>query len=232
MRYAHERTHAPRVYRPTAQYPPPAHDATAWGSVERYLTARGCNPDLAKLHGWYPSTRAGDGALRIVIPAPHTDGTAYWQARCLVDDEVTPRYLSPSSPRGDGLVVVYPSPYLPSAVYVVVEGPMDALAIAQHGAVGISLMGNRPPKVVWDRIGKLVRGHRVALYPDSDAVGETAGWLTNLSRRGILSEYMLPAGKDFASLSWDAQKGVLAQVIQGGRREKTYRRTDEIRRSE
>lgn len=219
MIYTHDRREAARAPRTSARkvtYPPPLNTPVAWGSFDRYLTSRGCDPEIAKRHGWYPSEHAGDDQLRVVIPAPWSNGTPYWQARCLVEDQ-TPRYLSPNASRGDGLVVVYAIPIPSDPVYVVVEGPIDALALASWGVVGIGLMGNHPPATVWERIRSLARGHRVILYPDSDAIAEAAGWLTQLRKYGILAEYCAPIGKDFADLTLTQRKEVVASWELGRR---------------
>lgn len=190
-------------------YPPADSTPSAWGSFDRYLIDRQCSPELAKYHGWYPSRCAGDEYLRIVIPAPWSDGTPYWQARS-IPDGVSPRYRSPNASRGDGLVIVYPTPLSSPPTYVIVEGPIDALALAGCGIVGIGLMGNTPPAVVWHRVASLVSGSRVLVYPDSDAVAEAAGWLTQLRTRGIIAEYCVPVSKDFADLSFNRRKEVIA----------------------
>lgn len=194
-------------------YPIVDSTPSAWGSFDRYIIDRECSPELAKYHGWYPSRSAGDKHLRIIIPAPWSDGTPYWQARC-ISDGVFPRYRSANAPRGDGIVIVYPSPLSSPPTYVIVEGPIDALALAGCGVVGIGLMGNTPSAVVWDRIKSLVSGHRVLVYPDSDAVTEAAEWLTQLRARGIIAEYCVPVGKDFADLPFSRRQEVVLSWAQ------------------
>ena len=107
--------------------------------VDAYLEDRGLNPRVAEANFWYPSSEAGDDRPRIVIPASATPPNVYWQARAIDGDE-EPRYQSPSAPRGDACILVWPKAINRSQL-VVAEGPLDALAAADAGYVGVATMG-------------------------------------------------------------------------------------------
>lgn len=178
--------------------------------MNRYLVERACNPELAKQNGWYPSRSAGDRFLRIVIPAPHSDGTPYWQARLISAQDGAPRYLSPAADRGNAVVMVYPQPVRSDAWYAIVEGAFDALALARQGVIGIALMGLAPNREVWSRVASLVRDRRVMLCPDSDAVAAAGAWHRELFARGVVASFWTPTAKDFASLSLPQRAAIVA----------------------
>lgn len=107
-----------------------------------YLDARHLDAHLAQENGWYLSNDAQDSYRRIVIPAiTHKAGHVYWQARDITGKAFV-RYQSPKGPRYEALIRVYPFDK-PDGI-VVVEGPMDALAAAGAGYIGIALMGMTP----------------------------------------------------------------------------------------
>lgn len=139
MHYEHERLEKkdkrPRV---GAQAPKEAPELNA--RMESYLTLRGLDYKTARHNGWYASLNAGDEHPRIVMPATNSCGLNFWQARA-IDRGVEPRYQSPSVPRGDSVIQVYPlcKNWLP--VLVVAEGPMDVLAAASCGIRGVALLG-------------------------------------------------------------------------------------------
>ena len=118
----------------------PAADATLAAVSDDYLEDRGLDPKVAEANFWYPSSEAGDNRPRIVIPANATGPNIYWQARAIDSDE-EPRYQSPSAPRGDACIIAWPNPVGHPHV-VIVEGPMDALAAAMAGYVGVATMGS------------------------------------------------------------------------------------------
>ena len=97
-----------------------------------YLKERGLSWDLAEENGWYPSRNAMDSFLRIVIPALTTvKDHIYWQARA-VSKNVHIRYQTPRGPRHGALVRVRALPDDEhTCEVVIVEGPLDALAVAE-----------------------------------------------------------------------------------------------------
>lgn len=191
-------------------YPHRVQDPALVRQMTAYLTARQLSPTLAQWAGWYP-TVVGE-CPRIVIPAPWSDGTPYWQARAMVEHPV--RYLSPAAERGDGVVVVSPVSQSSSAWVAIAEGPMDALALAEHGCVGIALMGNRPSPVVWARVASLARGHRVMVVPDADAVPAAGRWMVELAKRGVSARLAVLPGKDFSDLSRAQREEVVSSWTQ------------------
>ena len=117
----------------------PIADATLAAFADDYLEERGLDPKVAEANFWYPSSEAGDDRPRIVIPASATPPNVYWQARA-IDGDDEPRYQSPTAPRGDACILVWPK-VLTRPHVVVVEGPLDALAAAEEGYVGVATMG-------------------------------------------------------------------------------------------
>lgn len=139
-----------------------------------YLEQRHLDPTLAQENGWYPSLDAQDCYPRIVISAiTHKAGHVYWQARDITGKAFI-RYQSPQGPRHEALVRVFP--YDKPLGIVIVEGPMDALAAAGEGYVGIALMGMTPSKATLYHLFLLIEDNReldtlVVLDRDSAANG-------------------------------------------------------------
>lgn len=190
--------------RVSAPYPPRAEEL--WPQFDQYLSDRGLDPALARVNNWYPSTSAGDAVPRIVIPCTNSAGAGYWQARAMqVTDK---RYQSPSVTRGDSVVVVWPTGD-PRAV-VVVEGPMDALAAAGEGCLGVALMGNTPPARVLNFVSTLASSLPVLVVGDSDALREASHTAGALAIRGRKTQLvMLQGAKDLAELTPALRKNYL-----------------------
>ncbi len=168
MNYAHEGARVERVKAPSQPVVLPQEDARLSGEMRQYLNSRALPNHLALYNGWYPAHY--QQAPRIVIPATSLANTwPYFQARAM--DNHPMRYASPKAPRGDALVVCYPPGTATHCV--IVEGPMDALAAAGTGAVGVALMGNQPGPLVLAHIHSYVRCYsRVSIIPDVDAYVE------------------------------------------------------------
>lgn len=115
-----------------------------------YLNERGISYGIATRQLWYPSDSAGDALPRVVIPAAsRNENNRYWQARAMVPAEK--RYTSPYASRGDAIILFYDIVTRLSP-WVVVEGPMDALSLMQHGIKSIGLMGLTPSAEVIEHI--------------------------------------------------------------------------------
>ncbi len=154
----------------------PEVDNAGWPLLKRYLEGRELDPSLALFNGWYPSKTAGDEFARVVIPCFSTvPENMYWQARGM--EAVTIRYQSPHGcQRGDAIVRVIPHEGRPKGT-VVVEGPMDALAAAGAGFVGVALMGAVPPVDAIRTAFDVAVGTRVLVVADEGALGAfTAVW--------------------------------------------------------
>lgn len=171
-----DREHGPPVTgkpycttRPTRSALPEDQEA-----VEKYLSDRGLDPGIAARNGWYPSRVAGDAELRVVIPCLSADLTnRYWQGRRLTDskDKFPLRYTSPHNvKRGDALAVVV-NGEIERKGTVLVEGPMDALAAAGVGYLGIGWMGTDPGNEPIELARRIVVPNQpVYVVSDKDAV--------------------------------------------------------------
>lgn len=187
MIYEHEREErkAPRVQPAPENISMPDLDPKHWITMTRYLDSRGLDFRLAVENGWYPSTEAGDTSPRVVIPC-HPHDLRFWQARAL--DASPKRYQSPHRDPAGAVVVVFPV-HAPRGV-VVLEGPMDALAAAELGFLGVALMGATPSAARLRTVARIIRRSppRVIVIPDTDAVNEARN--TRL-RLAILAEHVI-----------------------------------------
>lgn len=202
MIYTHERLEAKRpagvglISEPAPQPLLIEKDPTPWQRMSEYLEGRGLSFTTARYNGCYPILRNG---LRLYIPArTRIDGHVYWQARSM-DGNVL-RYNSPFGPRRDALVVMR-SVKRVLRYYekvAIVEGPLDALAVAEHvDCMGIGLMGVTPSDEVLGHVLHLLTVYQpqvTLLVADRDSVGEMAkiqGWL---AMKGYLSQMRIPQG--------------------------------------
>jgi hypothetical protein len=197
--YEHERVERrqQKVLPPARAVMPP--EAIEYRSVmTEYLTKRGLSAALARLNGWYPSDRAGDGEPRIVIPAVNRAGRVFWQARAMGD--ALKRYQSPAAPRLDSLILVWPHG-TPSAV-VAVEGPMDALAAAEWDALGVALMGMAPPAEALSHLAVLLPDLPVIVLADADALPAAVRTFARLAEWGRIGRLVSPPApyKDLAEV--------------------------------
>jgi len=206
FRSGHEvRTVSP--VRAITRLPYPKHESSAEAEAAfvRYLTNRDLSPDLAALNGWYPTLDGGDDVLRIVIPASNSLDYPYWQARAIPAVPSEARYLSPNVPRTDSVIIVWPgkSRTTKPGVVAVVEGPMDALAAAGTGVVGVATMGGMPPTAVYSYLARLFHGKTMIVIPDRDMQAAGSRSVRELRERGIAAWLrLLPAsGKDLCALS-------------------------------
>ncbi len=161
-----------RAVKPSAPVVVPSPNWSLDEMMDAYVRYRGLSANLARENGWYPYYDE-NRCPRILMPAQSEINTwPYYQARAMI--ESPKRYVSPSCPRGDALIVVYP-PLNTDYGVVLVEGPMDALAAAGEGYVGISTMGATPNELIVNHIVHLARAYPKRLVvPDSDAIWEGA----------------------------------------------------------
>lgn len=187
-----------------------------WRMATIYLENRGLDWSTARYNGWYPSEEAGDNNPRLVIPAYSLQtGNRFWQARSM--NHAEPRYQSPHAARGDAVIFVrqaggsgiFPR-IVNSSTYVVVEGPMDALAAAGCGFNAIALMGNTPSEEVLFLTCKLLRGKMTLLIPDSDAPQALVPTLAYLASQGVQCNFLIPPAKDLADLSFEERVKLLS----------------------
>lgn len=198
MDYKHERPSVERSLPKRAHVPMPKQTPELWPKFDEYLLSRGLNPDVARTNRWYPSVHAGDTNPRIVIPATNSNGSVYWQARAMVS--VDRRYQSPPVWRGDSIIVAWPVGDLGlDDPVVVVEGPMDALAAASAGYVGIALMGKAPGEAVLNHVAGYLHKRPVLVVADSDAVADASRIAAALAARGRRCRIMeIRPNKDLA----------------------------------
>ncbi len=194
-----------REARPTAPVKPvvlPQMNKSLYPLMIEYLRGRDLSYVIASENGWYPTIDRYRWP-RVVIPASSLKNSwPYYQARLIVDaPEDVKRYMSPSAPRGDALAIVFPNKCTMGSI--IVEGPMDALAAAGMGYVGIGLMGNTPNQAVLDHIEEIVKTYGTCfVIPDRDAFQEGVEITAELWTRGIKCTLKrISGGKDLAKLS-------------------------------
>jgi hypothetical protein len=141
--------------------------------MKAYLLKRGLSMDVAEANGWYPSRDAVDNFLRIVIPAVTIKlEYVYWQARA-VSPNVHIRYQTPKGPR-HGALVILKAYDLPTRKVVVVEGPMDALAVAACGYDALAVMGMTPGEQALGHLVKLVNKRPALVVLDNEPDAQAA----------------------------------------------------------
>jgi len=209
--YAHDYEERKRPAKPTKPVVVPTVDTTLWPAMEHYLENRNLDFITAKENGWYPA-RDREGTPRIVVPASSLANTwPYYQARAMNDHPK--RYDSPSAPRGDALIVVHPKNDFPTcAPKVIVEGPMDALAAAGTGAVGIALMGCAPSLEALVYLAHLLRTFPgpCILIPDKDALVEGAKVVAYVWKEGLQCTLRPTLSKDLAAMAPEQRMACLS----------------------
>lgn len=207
MTYQHEYQERREPRAPSRPVVMPPYEPKLDRHMEEYLVSRGLSSRIAEENGWYPTI---DYAMcaRVVIPSSSlVNSWPYYQARLIVEAHPNvKRYVSPAVPRGDALAVVFPSKCVLGSI--VVEGPMDALAAAGMGYVGVALMGNKPSEAVLDHIEEIVKVYGDCyVIPDRDAFQEGAEITAKLWARGVRCTLKsIQGAKDLAELSPERRK--------------------------
>jgi hypothetical protein len=194
--YAHEQREKKTRYEgPRPGFPEQDEDLDS--RMDAYLHSRYLSPDLARANGWYPSRYKG--APRIVIPCSNSAGVPYFQARDM-SGKAKLRYASPAASRDDSIVLLFPEgDFKGSAVF---EGPMDALAAAAHGYLGVAIMGNQPTREVFEYLVKHVRAAQpVMVVPDMDMLEFGPAVLCALGQAGISGMIRVPHKKDLGEMN-------------------------------
>lgn len=184
-----------------------------WPMMQTYLKSRELDFECAKANLWYPSSTAGDGVNRIVMPATNLRGCAYWQARAMGKEE--PRYQSPSVPRSDSVIQVYPlnTDWLP--MLIISEGPMDALAAATHGIRAIALMGLSPTDDTLATVKTFMEDVKHTMFfADRDALPETVELLRRCLKLNIHFTISSPEPyKDLAAIPKSKRNSILQMFL-------------------
>lgn len=198
----------------TSPPPRPIKEQWALDLMQEYLSSRDLSYNLALMNGCYPCK--SKDAVRIYIPArTRIKDHIYWQARAIEDSWL--RYDSPQGPKRDALIVFSNKSYfnhLGLSNVVIVEGPLDALAVASLDShIGISLMGNNPGQESLDHLADMVirlKPLQVFCVADRDAVGPMHKIQSYLAMRGIMSQLKVPLDKkDLACYSVEERRRLL-----------------------
>lgn len=212
MNYAHERGERRQGHTPSKPVVLPPLSTAHWAHMKAYLRKRGLSPPLAAHNGWYPTVDSYS-TPRIVIPAQSLVNTwPYYQARAM--DDNPKRYDSPRAPRGDALAICHPSD--PESDYVVlVEGPMDALAAAECGYLGIALMGNTPNDAVLVHVREVAKPYRsIIVLSDVDALGEAVEVTYRLWTAGCRATLRTIKGhKDLAEVPYEKRQAIIEGTV-------------------
>ena len=145
--------------------PLPLDNHGLWTVAADYLRGRDLVPAVALYNGWYASQEAGDTEPRLVMVGTNSFGFPYWQARAFYDG-AEKRYQSTHGARENSLIICWPLGETDSAVLM--EGPIDALAAACEGFVGVAMLGNTAPPECVDYAAVILRGYEVSVLPDTD----------------------------------------------------------------
>lgn len=209
MQYTHEIREKKARY--TGPRPSLPERRPEWADMMRdYLRDRNLSYLLARHNGWYPASYSN--SPRIVIPCTNISGFPYFQARDMTGKSSL-RYASPPAPREDSIVIVWPWDDAtivgePNHGAVVLEGPMDALAVADLGFLGVALMGNQPTPDVLAHVAKMVRAFSpVIVVPDVDCVEFGATVVCALSQVNITSTILMPWKKDIGEMTRKERAG-------------------------
>jgi hypothetical protein len=197
--YSHEaKERKPNTHPMCTELPACSIDYTR---MKQYLQDRHLNYELALANGWFPSNEASDAFPRVVIPATtHKAGHVYWQARDTTGKAYL-RYQTPKGPRHEALIKVYPE--VPPRGIVIVEGPLDALAVAGAGCIGYALMGMQPSIGTLHHLALLVEDNNdldVMVVLDRDSAQHAIKIATFLSSQGYFTQIQSLPGpeKDLA----------------------------------
>lgn len=153
------------------------------------------------------------------MPCVRTDPYAFWQGRLIEDNDSYRRWDSPRGPRGDALVYLTPTHLILEGPLLVVEGPLDALAIAEFGYDVVAILGATPTGIVLNHVAGLAQARervpRVLWVPDKDAVKPAMKRQAALGTMGVLTTVqMLPgAYKDFAEIPRENRREILDWLL-------------------
>ena len=207
MQYQHEQREKSGYTGPRPGFPKPYPELRM--KMLHYLEGRELDFALAEKNEWYPSHYKK--ADRVVIPCSNTQGVPYFQARDM-DGKSELRYASPPASRDDSLALVWPRVRVKGTV--VVEGPMDALAAAAFGWLGVGIMGNQPSESVLTHLAQVCRAFQpVYVIPDMDALFLGPAVFCPLVQRGISGAIRMPQSKDLCEMTLEERKKFLREGV-------------------
>lgn len=218
MKYQHERKESSgcrNETRPsinTEAPPAPLREQWALDMMKEYLEGRGLSYERALSNGCYPVERRG---YRLYVPArTRLQGHMYWQARSMDGSQL--RWDSPYTPRRDALTIMYGrfKDRTPVEAIVIVEGPMDALAVASLDLhIGIALMGINPTGEALEHLVNKIQmftPKHIYCVADSDQIAGMCKVQSYMAMRGFVSKLIIPlAHKDIACYSVEERRELL-----------------------
>ena len=142
---------------------------------------------------------------------------------------VLPRYDSPCGPRRDALIQVASFKITPLKRICIVEGPMDALALAElDNTIAYSIMGGNPSSEQIQHLVKQIQSlcpQVVYCVADKDNVGGMAGVQSRLAQYGTKSILTRPLDKKDVACYTLQERG---QILTGGEMPCCPNRTDVV----
>ncbi len=180
-------------------------------SVPQYALRRGF--DLETLRAWEAGFDPELPAL--VIPARDEAGIVVGLVRRRVTDE-QPKYVNTRGmPK-----VLFGAEHLPFGLdlVVLVEGPLDAMWLAQHGLAGVATLGGAPTDEQLSQLRRLLQpGTVLVLAFDDDEAGERAERVTRRrlsdSRINVRLARLPEGRKDVQECSGDELREMVATAV-------------------
>ena len=199
------------------------HTGHDWSDMTRHLLDRGVSAD--ELLAMDLSRRSNTGRLtdtlhaRLVVPVRSPAGQiAGFVGRTTADDPRAPKYRNPTrTATFDKSTALYsPTPPTPGATAVVVEGPLDALAIATAAATsgrlgqfwactanGVTVSPVQAHRVTTSGATKVV----IALDGDAAGAEGTQRWVDAVCRGQRHPAMLTHLPREFDPADWLAQRG-------------------------
>lgn len=215
MKYQHEQKESvhPKDSINTEAPPAPLREQWALDMMKEYLEGRGLSYERAIANGCYPIDKKG---YRVFIPSrSRVSSHVYWQSRAM-DPDNRLRWDSPPTPRRDALVVMFGPLRDKTGIdrLVIVEGPMDALAVASLDLhIGIGLMGINPTQEALDHVCSYIQcfsPREVVCVCDRDQIAGMCKIQSYLAMRGYMSKLVIPlAHKDIACYTLKQREEIL-----------------------
>ena len=133
-----------------------------------YMECRGFRADI--IEKWKVGyCRTGRYADRIVIPFSCPNGSSF-QARSTVSHYI--KYLGPQKVAHSQLLIGWSTVDWPVSMVVVAEGPLDAMALQQHGLSGIGLGGRVMHKSQYELFCRLPRETKMIVMLDPEETAD------------------------------------------------------------